>query len=98
MHALHPAETPTPSRRARGATATRAPAARGDQADRIIREPECEKITGLSRSTRWRLERDGMFPRRRRISPGCSGWLWSEIHAWITARTSVPTRPAPLGV
>lgn len=55
-------------------------------ADRIIREPECHQITGLSRSTRWRLERAGEFPRRRRISPGCSGWLASEMAAWIVDR------------
>ena len=56
--------------------------------DRIIREPECQKITGLSRTTRWRLERKGTFPRRRRISPGCSGWIQSEITAWITERAN----------
>jgi len=54
--------------------------------DRVIREPECERRSGLSRSTRWRLERMGQFPRRRRISPGCSGWLASEIDAWLCAR------------
>jgi prophage regulatory protein len=54
--------------------------------ERIIREPECERRSGLSRSTRWRLERDGKFPRRRRISPGTSGWLESEFAAWIRAR------------
>ena len=55
-------------------------------ADRIIREPECKQRTGLSRSTRWRLERVDKFPRRRRLSEGCSGWLESEIAAWIAAR------------
>jgi prophage regulatory protein len=54
--------------------------------DAIIREPECRLRTGLSRSTRWRLERKGKFPRRRQLSPGCSGWLASEIAAWISAR------------
>src|SRR5271169_5987160 len=54
--------------------------------DRIIREPECERITGLSRSTRWRLERAGDFPRRRRISAGCSGWLASELAVWVARR------------
>jgi prophage regulatory protein len=54
--------------------------------DAIIREPECRLRTGLSRSTRWRLERRGKFPRRRQLSPGCSGWIASEIAAWISAR------------
>lgn len=54
--------------------------------DEIIREPECHRVTGLSRSTRWRLERAGLFPRRRRISPGCTGWLRSEILGWVASR------------
>jgi prophage regulatory protein len=56
--------------------------------DRIIREPECKRLTGLSRSTRWRLERAGDFPKRRRISAGCSGWLASELAAWVTRRAA----------
>lgn len=54
--------------------------------DRIVRECECKKRTGLSRTTRWRLERVGKFPRRRRLSEGCTGWLESEIAAWIATR------------
>ena len=54
--------------------------------DRIVREPECLNLTGLSRSTRWRREREGTFPKRRRLGPNCSGWLLSEILEWIEAR------------
>jgi prophage regulatory protein len=54
--------------------------------DGLIREPECARLTGLSRSTRWRLERVGQFPPRRRISPGCSAWLRAEVLAWIASR------------
>jgi prophage regulatory protein len=54
--------------------------------DAVIREPECVRLTGLSRSTRWRLERAGQFPRRRRISSSCIGWLRSELQAWIAER------------
>jgi prophage regulatory protein len=57
-----------------------------DITDRFIREPECHQITGLSRSTRWRLERAGEFPRRRRISAGCTGWLASEMAGWVADR------------
>jgi prophage regulatory protein len=87
MYTSHPAKTSILNLRKHRAAASQAK--RGDAspfaADSIIREPECRKITGLSRSTRWRLERDGMFPRRRRVSPGCSGWLRSEITAWVAA-------------
>jgi prophage regulatory protein len=50
--------------------------------DRLIRDAECERLSGLSRTTRWRLERRGRFPRRRQISDNAVGWLLSEILAW----------------
>ncbi|MCB7130079.1 MAG: AlpA family phage regulatory protein [Candidatus Brocadiales bacterium] len=51
--------------------------------DRFVREPECKRITGLSRTTRWRLERAGLFPKRRQISPGLIAWLESEVQEWL---------------
>jgi len=54
--------------------------------DRFIREGEIKALTGLSRSTRWRLEHAGQFPRRCRISPGAVAWRESEIAAWIEDR------------
>ena len=54
--------------------------------DRFIREPECKRTTGLSRTTRWRLERSGLFPKRRQISPGLVAWLESEIQEWLRDR------------
>ncbi len=64
--------------------------------DRFIREPECRRLTGLSRTTRWRLERVGQFPRRRNISPNAVGWLASEIQSWIYARAAAGD-PGPDG-
>lgn len=57
--------------------------------DRFLREREVQHRTGLSRSTRWRLERIGKFPRRRRISANAVAWLDSEIAAWIAARAAL---------
>jgi len=54
--------------------------------DRIVREPETKAVTGLSRTLRWRLEKEGKFPARRRISPRLTGWLMSEIQAWLESR------------
>lgn len=54
--------------------------------DRFVRESEADQITGLSRSTRWRLERRGQFPRRKKISPGAVGWLASELAQWLKTR------------
>ncbi len=63
-----------------------------NEPDRFVREPEIALITGLSRTTRWRLERAGKFPNRRRISTNAVGWLASEIHTWIAER-STPVEP-----
>ena len=51
--------------------------------DRFVREPERELITGLSRTTWWRMERYGKAPKRRRISANGVGWLLSELIDWM---------------
>ncbi len=56
--------------------------------DRFIREPECRATTGLSRTTRWRLERQQLFPKRRKISQNTVGWLESEILSWLRSKAN----------
>ncbi len=56
------------------------------QDDRFLREPEVRRITGLSRTTRWRMERLGEFPHKRRISKNAVAWLASEIKSWMAER------------
>ena len=58
-------------------------------ANRIIRVAAVCERTGLSRTTVWRLERQGAFPARRRLSPGAVGWLESEVDEWIASRLTV---------
>ena len=51
---------------------------------KLIRFKELrEKKINLSRSTIWRMERAGTFPKSRRISPNSTAWLESEVDAWI---------------
>ena len=57
---------------------------------RFIREPECKSITGLSRTTRWRLEKAGKFPARRKISQNTVGWLSTEIEEWMRSKIGSP--------
>lgn len=49
----------------------------------LLRFPEVKRRTGLSRSTIWRLERRGEFPRHCRISSGAVAWLESEVSEWM---------------
>ena len=60
----------------------------------FMREFECQQVSGLSRSTRWRLEKEGLFPKRRQIGKNAIGWLKSEIDQWISTRQPKTTWPA----
>jgi prophage regulatory protein len=57
-----------------------------DPNERIVREAECKQRSGLSRTTRWRLEKAGKFPKRRRISDNGVGWVSSELFEWMRTR------------
>jgi prophage regulatory protein len=53
---------------------------------RLLRFAAVRARTGLSRSTIWRLERRGSFPRHRRISANAVAWVEEEVHNWIRAK------------
>ncbi len=53
---------------------------------RFLRFPDVAKRVGLSRSSVWRLERAGQFPRHRRLSSNTVGWWEPEIDAWLRNR------------
>ncbi len=53
---------------------------------KILRVSDVTRITGLSRTTVWRLERRGDFPRRLRLSQHSCGWVAQEIEEWIASR------------
>lgn len=57
--------------------------------DRTIREPECRQITGLCRTTRYLMEREGKFPARRKLGGRAVGWMLSEIQAWQQSQPKV---------
>ncbi|MDR1310500.1 MAG: AlpA family phage regulatory protein [Burkholderiaceae bacterium] len=55
----------------------------------ILRIKQVQERTGLSKSTIWRLCRKGEFPKSFPIGGSkCTGWLASEIDAFISK--SVP--------
>lgn len=59
--------------------------------DRILRWPELQQITGYSRTTIWRLEQEGKFPKRRQIGANMVGWISSEVSQWLAALPMVDT-------
>ncbi len=52
----------------------------------ILRTPEVTRLTGLSRTTLWRFERRGTFPRRIRLGANSVGWLEDEVRDWVNSR------------
>lgn len=54
---------------------------------KLLRFPEVRQLTGLSRSTVWRLEGRGEFPRHHRIAPNVVAWLEDDVANWIRLRT-----------
>jgi prophage regulatory protein len=59
---------------------------------RLLRFPTVRERTGLSRSTIWRLERRGEFPRHRRISANVVAWVETEVVDWIQSRVKPEAR------
>lgn len=61
-----------------------------EKPERLLSEPEVQRITGLSRVTRWRLEQERTFPARLNISPGRVAWRLSDIEGWIEGLATTP--------
>lgn len=55
---------------------------------RFLRWEELSKIVPLHRTTIWRLERAGLFPRRKKIGPNSIAWLESDIQDWLATYTT----------
>ena len=60
-----------------------APTPKSSNPDKIIRVKEVLGLTGLSRTTLWRLEKKGQFPARLPLSAGSVGWRLREVEKWI---------------
>lgn len=55
--------------------------------NRFVREAECKHITGLSRTRRWELEKEGKFPKRISLTGSRSiAWRLSDLMNWMEER------------
>jgi predicted DNA-binding transcriptional regulator AlpA len=52
----------------------------------ILRTSDVTRLTGLSRTTLWRLERQGKFPTRIRLGLNSVGWRDDEVRRWVETR------------
>jgi len=53
--------------------------------ERIIRRPDVESITGLSRSSIYAKMATGTFPKPVKLGENSVGWKVSDIQGWIAA-------------
>jgi prophage regulatory protein len=54
---------------------------------KLLRFTAVRERTGLSRSTVWRLERRGVFPKHVKVSANIVAWLEEDVTDWIRSKT-----------
>lgn len=52
----------------------------------VIRPKDLPAVAGISNCTAWRLEKTADFPKRRKLSPGASGWTRRDIENWLSSK------------
>ncbi len=62
---------------------------------RMLRLPDVCEATGMSSTTIWRREKDGQFPRRRRLGANLVAWRSDEIEAYIESLPMADDEPDP---
>jgi len=53
---------------------------------RVLSQQAVLALIPLSRTTIWRMERAGDFPKRIQISANRIGWLEADVDAWVEER------------
>ena len=55
-------------------------------AEKLLRRPEVESITGLSRSTLYDWMKRGEFPQPVKLGTRLVAWRASDVNAWLESR------------
>lgn len=59
--------------------------------DRLFaRMPTVVRLTGLGRSTIYRMIAQDQFPAPIRLGARAVGWRWTDLERWSAQRSSVP--------
>ncbi|MCW5632436.1 MAG: AlpA family transcriptional regulator [Rubrivivax sp.] len=56
------------------------------QRDRLLRLPQVEELTGLKKSTLYRMAREGRFVKPVQVTPRVSAWPESRVLEWVQGR------------
>ncbi len=62
------------------------PSPAADLSEKLLRTKDVLELVGLSRSTIWRMQRSGTFPRSVNLSTNSVGWFYSDIMEWMRTR------------
>lgn len=54
--------------------------------DRLLRRPDVQSVTGLSRSTLYAMMAEGAFPKPVKLGKRAVGWRTSDVAAWLESR------------
>ncbi|MFT4954922.1 MAG: prophage regulatory protein [Brevundimonas sp.] len=60
--------------------------------ERLLLWPQVREIVGVSRTTAWRMQRNGLFPDPVQVSPNRVAWRKTDIDAWCQERTRRSSR------
>ena len=55
---------------------------------RLYDESECKHLTKYSRAQRWRMEREGRFPKRVKLGDRRIAWVADEVDEWAAQRVA----------
>ena len=55
--------------------------------DRIIQRDEFRELTGISRTTEWRMLQAGLLPKMIKINNRILGYLESDYQNWLRKNT-----------
>lgn len=59
----------------------------------VLRLPTVCRITGLRRSTIYRMQANGQFPQRIKIGARAVGWIEREVQEWLAIRIEATRQP-----
>ncbi len=66
------------------------PSAEPDSDRLFARMSTVVRLTGLGRSTIYRLIAEERFPAQVRIGARAVGWRWTDLERWSAARPTIP--------
>jgi prophage regulatory protein len=49
----------------------------------LLKRKDVTELVGLCYTSIYNLERKGLFPARRQLSPGRVAWIRSEVEEWV---------------